>query len=144
METSSVCWLWGQQNKLITEQWQQSDCTQKLGDTILYVTGDALCTKITTEEVGNIEDLRTSYEEADAHIRRHCKHAVHDVTIVITVEDTGIIILRLGVQSSTESAIFVNKSGSTTRTRYVDISEIANAIDNDVCGVCRAGFTGQG
>ena len=119
--------------QFIVDQWQETRKRQILGEKVMYVTSGETCTKITCDEVVEIDELKTSQEEADTRILLHAKHASPDVSsVVIVAEDTDVFILSLAFHDTISCNIFI-KCGTKTRTRYIDVSKVAISVGKDVC-----------
>ena len=99
----------------------------------MYVTCGEICTKITSDGAVDIDELRTTQEEADTRVIFHSKHASSCCTsIIIVAEDTDIIILCLAFQSRINCNLYI-KCGSATHTRYIDITKVAKALGRSLC-----------
>ena len=99
-----------------------------MGGKTMYVTCDNLCFRLTSDDVTEEDDLKTSQEEADTRVIFHAKHAAPNVSSIIMVaEDTGIILLCLAFHKDIHSSVYV-KCGTATRTRYISISNVSAAL----------------
>lgn len=99
----------------------------------MYVTCGASCTKITSDQVVDVVDLRTSHEEADGRLLLHANHASVDVKSVIIIgNDTDIMILCLAFHDSIDCDLFI-RCKSKTRTWFFDVSKTAAALGKEVC-----------
>jgi len=89
--------------KFLVEEWKGPKQRQKLKDKVLYVTCEQFCFKITQEQWNEAKELESSQEEADTRLLLHALHVAESgkyKAIVITAEDTNVLILCLGVNNN--------------------------------------------
>lgn len=92
----------------IADQWKTQPYRDRLGAKIMYVTSGEICTKITRDSTEDINDLRSTHEEADTRLLLHCKHASLEYpSVIIAAEDTDVFILCLAFQHAIECRIFI-------------------------------------
>lgn len=116
----------------LAKMWQEPHVRRTLGEKLLYVTCDDLCYKIHHEEVTEEIELRSTQEEADTRVILHAKHAAaYMSSVIIVADDTDIILLCLAFQHEIDCELFV-KCGTATRTRYIDIKKVSQALGEDV------------
>ena len=117
----------------IVDKWKEPHNRKKLHEKVLYVTCGDLCYRISLDEITEEDNLRTSQEEADTRIILHAKHAAPPMSsIIIVAEDADIIILCLAFQQDIGCDLYV-KCGTATRTRYINIRKVSEALGQDVC-----------
>ena len=81
--------------------------------------------QVTSDDVTEEDDLKTSQEEADTRVIFHAKHAAPNVSSIIMVaEDTDIILLCLAFHKDIHSSVYV-KCGTATRTRYQHLQSVS-------------------
>ncbi|KAK3750403.1 hypothetical protein QZH41_005565 [Actinostola sp. cb2023] len=115
-------------------EWQTDKYRQRLQQKVLYVACEEQCVKITQEQVQVVDDLISTQEEADTRLLLHGAHAAKDryQSVIIVSEDTDVFILCLAFQCEIPSSIYM-KCGTQTRTRYVDITKIAEMLGEETC-----------
>ena len=119
--------------KFVTEQWGTEPYRIRLKDKVLYVTCEDICTKITREAVVEVDELRSSHEEADTRLLLHCKHASSSFhSVIVASEDTDVMMLCLAFHDDIDCNLFI-RCGSSTRTRLVDITKVASALGRNIC-----------
>lgn len=119
------------------DQWQEPCWHQALGEIVMYVTCGETCTKITSDEAVEINELKTSQEEADTRILLHANHALSDVySIVIIAEDTDILVLSLAFHETISCNMFI-KCGTKPCTRYIDVTKVAKSLGKRCATLCQ-------
>ena len=98
---------------------------------VLYVTSEERCRKITGETGEEVPDLCSSQEEADTRLLLHAAQNGHQ-TVVITSEDTDVLVLLLAFSRALNTN-FLQKCGSSTHMKLIDIKKIATVLGNDTC-----------
>lgn len=85
-------------------------------------------------EQNHQEELKSSHEEADTRMLLHANHASQNgyQTIVIVSEDTDVMILCLGCCKKINCPLY-QKSGTQNRIRYINISNLAQLLGDDLC-----------
>ena len=116
------------------DEWKKPIHREKLEDKVLYVTCDKLCFKVTKEQSEEATELKSSQEEADIRLLLHALHAAECgyKSVVITAEDTDVLILCLGFSINIPSPMF-QKCGTKNRTRFIDIKKLSYALGGSVC-----------
>lgn len=86
----------------MVEEWKRPRQREKLEDKVLYVICEQLCFKITKEQWEQATELQSSQEEANTRLLLHALHVAESgyKSVVITAEDTDVLILCLGVTKS--------------------------------------------
>ena len=99
----------------------------------MYLGYDQECWKVTTAAATNEENLSCSHEEADTRVFLHAKSAAENrkEAVVIVCEDTDVFVLGVSCADQFSIPIY-QKRGTQNRTRYVNISNIARILGNDV------------
>ena len=120
--------------KFVVEEWKGPRQREKLKDKVLYVTCEQLCFRIAKEQWEEATELKSSQEEADTHLLLHALHAAECgyKSVVITAEDTDILILCLGVSNIIPCPLY-QKCGTKNRTRFLDISKLKHALGDSIC-----------
>ena len=120
--------------KFLSNQWTDSHRRQRLNETVLYVTCEEDCHKVTRDRAMIEEELHSTQEEADTRLLLHAEHASRSgsKSVVIVSEDTDVFLLCLACQEFL-SADVVLKCGDKNRVRYLDICNLTNAIGRDMC-----------
>jgi len=86
------------------------------------------------KDVKVVVELKCSYGEADTRMLLHATHASQNgyKTTVIVSEDTDVMVLCLGNCKKINCTMYL-KCGSQNRTRYINISTIAELHGDDLC-----------
>ena len=79
-------------------------------------------------------DLKSSQEEADTRILLLALHAAESgyQSIIITAEDTDVMVLSLGMCHKIPSHLF-QKCGTKNRSRFLDITILSRTLGGTVC-----------
>ena len=74
------------------------------------------------------------HEEAHGRLLLHAAHASREgfEAVVICADDTDVFIFCLACRDNIHVSLF-QKCGTQTRTRFVDISNVAASVGTDVC-----------
>ena len=119
--------------EFINDEWKTEPYRCQLENKNLFVTCNDICTKITCKTAVNVEELRSTHEEADTRLLLHSRHASADFTsVIIITEDTDVMVLCLAFQNEIDTNLFL-RCGTSIRTRLIDIKTIANALGRNVC-----------
>jgi len=107
--------------------------TNVLLDKIIFVTYENKCFQITTEKCMKEAQLNSSHEEADTRLLLHALQAAESGSraVVINAEDTDVLILCLGLSSNISCSLY-QKCGTKSRTRYIDISKLSQALGSGI------------
>ena len=97
---------------------------------VLYVTSEEGCWKIIGETVEEVPDLCSS-QEADTRLLLHAAQNGHQ-TVVTTSEDTDVLLLLLAFSRALNTNP-LQKCGSSTRMKLIDIKKIATVLGDDTC-----------
>ena len=86
--------------RFLSEEWLLPVYRNMLHGKVLFITCEETCYRITENECEDIGELRSTHEEADTRLILHAKHAanVGSMSVIITADDTDIMILCLGFQ----------------------------------------------
>lgn len=120
--------------KFLGEDWKGPKQRQKLKDKVLYVPCEQFCFKITQEQWDEAKELESSQEEADTRLLLHALHAAESgkyKAIVITAEDTDVLILCLGVSNNIHCPMY-QKCGPKNRLRFIDITKLRRLLGDRV------------
>jgi len=120
--------------KFLVEDWKGSKQRQKLKDKVLHVTCEQFCFKITQEQWDEAKELESSQEEADTRLLLHALHAAESgkyKAIVITAEDTDVLVLCLGVSNNIHCPMY-QKCGTKNRLRFIDITKLRRLLGDRV------------
>ncbi|MES9881053.1 MAG: hypothetical protein ABW185_09250 [Sedimenticola sp.] len=114
------------------DDWKEKKA--RLGDKVVYVTDEETCYKISRETVEDVEDLKSTHEEADTRLLLHAKHAADAgySSVTIVADDTDIMVLALAFVNIINCKIYM-RCGSKTRTRLIIIDKMAAALGHGVC-----------
>ena len=101
---------------------------------VLFITSEEKCWKITGESVAEVPELASSQEEADTWLLLHASHAAQEghPAVVVVTEDTDVFDLLLSF-CRTMNTIILQKCGSSTRTKLIDITKITTVLGEDTC-----------
>ena len=122
--------------RFVVEEWKTEPYMERLQHQgkVLYVTCEKKYWKIFGDGTEEVQELSSCQEEADTRLLLHAAHAARAgyPAVIVTSEDTDVFILLLAFSSSID-AILLQKCGSQTRTRLVDIRRVAAAVGEGVC-----------
>ena len=118
----------------IVSEWRKAQYRVKLQEKVLYVTVNDKCYRITSHGSEEVPALQCQQEEADGRLLFHAAHADGEGyrAVVICSEDTDVFIMCLAFHDKIEAPLF-QKCGTKTRTRVVDIRNVAATVGIDVC-----------
>ena len=105
--------------KVVVQEWQQQKNRERLADKVLYVTLQEKCYKITSTGSEEVEELKSTHEEADTRLLLHALHAslAGHRSLIIVSDDTDVLVLCLSFSAEIQSQIY-QKSGTQARTKY--------------------------
>lgn len=117
----------------LAKEWQHPQYRALLQSKVLYVTCAESCTKITDTIIENVPELKSSQEEADTRLLLHAQHAAStgNSAVIVVADDTDVFLLCLAFSRQIDASLF-QKCGTTTRTYYVNVNDVANACGSDV------------
>ena len=104
-------------------------------DKKIYLTCEEFCCKLVGDEFVEVAELNSKQEEADTGILLHASHAAnagYHRSVANVSEDTGVLVLCIAFSSQIVSQMY-QKTGTQARTKYINISQIANALGRDIC-----------
>ncbi|EDO28806.1 predicted protein [Nematostella vectensis] len=112
--------------------WQKERYREKLSGKKLFVTNNELCLEISSTGTRIRVNLKSTQEEADTRILLHASHAAKaGYAIVISSEDTDVLVIALSLKSFIASPLFI-KTTKQSRT-YVDVSKVVLVIGVQMC-----------
>ena len=120
------------------KEWQGQKYAKKLGAKQLFVTEGENCIKLSNVGgrivVQDIQDLKSTQEEADTRMLLHASHACNEgfSSILIKSSDTDVKVLAVYFKERIQSRLFI-LSGTKNRSRCVDIGEISNNLGKELC-----------
>ncbi len=120
--------------KFFVEEWKLPQLRQMLQDKRFYVTCEDTCYKMTADEWVEEPALKSTHEEADTRLFLHALHAANagSQAVIITAEDTDIMVLCLAFQKGIPCHIYQKRS-KQNRVQFVDITKLASSIGNNIC-----------
>lgn len=120
--------------KFLVEEWKLPQYREMLHGKVVYTTCEETCYRLTENECEEVVELHFTHEEADTRLLLHALHAANagSKAVVITAEDTDVMVLCLGFQKNITCPIY-QKCGTQNRTRFVDISKVASSLGENVC-----------
>lgn len=119
--------------KSLLEQCKQPECREKLHNKPCYVTSGGTCSCITKNHWEEVEELRSTQEEADTCMFLHAMHASYgNTSVIINAEDTDVIILCIGYREKKKKKSY-QKCGTHNRIRYIEIDKLVHSLGESVC-----------
>ena len=120
--------------EFLVRMWRQEQYRCKLGNKLMYVTVGDECFVITKDGSEEVEDLKSTQEEADGRLLLHTAHAAKNGyrVVVICAEDTDVFVLSLAFSSVIGCQILL-RSGTKNRTNITDIQAIASNLGEQIC-----------
>jgi hypothetical protein len=119
--------------KFLTTDWQKPSLRERLGDTELYVTCEEKCIRITKNGCDEVMCLQSTQEEADTRLLLHAHQAAPNFeSAIIVADDTDVLILGLAFSKDIDCNVYM-KSGTQTRTRFIDVTKLAHVLGESVC-----------
>ena len=98
-------------NKLtsfLAENWKGQRKREKLGHRVMFVTCGDLCLKLIHDSWQEVDELKSSQEEADTRLFLHAKNAADSYPALICVsEDTDVFIICLTLSGDINSNISI-------------------------------------
>ena len=100
----------------------------------ISITSEEKCWKITRESVKEVPELASSQEEADMWLLLHASHTAQEGHRAVTVvtEDTDVFVLLLSFCRTMNTTI-LQKCGSSTRNKLIDVKKITTVLGEDTC-----------
>ena len=123
-------------------EWKQDRYAIKLKNRVIYFVSGQNCTVITSTDGSRtdayeVEDLKSSQEEADSRIILHLHHMAsqisEEITIVIRSPDTDVFILLKYVQTIKQTVLF--DTGVGDKRRLIDVQKVINETGQEICEV---------
>ncbi|KAL2098309.1 hypothetical protein ACEWY4_007516 [Coilia grayii] len=120
--------------QFLVNQWKQEESRAKLQGKQLMTSCGETCYCLSEEAWDIVEELKCSHEEADTRMLFHANHASKNgyETLLVVSEDTDVMILSL-VCCKSINALLCQKAGTQNRTRYINISKLAQCLGEDLC-----------
>ena len=116
--------------EFLQKEWIRNEYAAKLHGNNLFVTHEDKCTRLTSTDglevcATDVWELRCSHEEADTRLLLHATHAEVEghSSVVIRSPDTDVAVIACGLSHQFESRLYF-KTGTKTRSRYVDIDRL--------------------
>ena len=130
--------------KFLLMQWQKEQYGPILGNKTLVVCHGGHCVRITFNQINgtmNVEypqSLQGKHEEADTLLAFHAAYVPGSV--VVRTSDTDVIVILMGMLGRNllegrPLQSIVMDCGSGNKRRYIDITSIANALENKQAGL---------
>lgn len=123
-------------NKLtefLAESWKSENLRNKLCDKTMYIGYGEKRLKLTRNEWEEVEHLRCTHEEADTRLLLHAHHAAQcSASVVVVADDTDVMMICLGVNSSFSNAKLFLRRGTKSRVRIVDITKLSQSLGKEV------------
>ena len=87
--------------RFLVNEWQKAPLRENLNDTVLYVTCEEKCYKLTKEASEVETDLECFQEEADTRLLLHALHAAESgiENVVINADDSDVLVIAFGTSS---------------------------------------------
>lgn len=121
--------------RFLKESWSENSMAPILGSKVVHITYEECCYKIEVinEEVKitEIEDLRSSHEEADSRMIAHLTSIPAPSTVVVRTCDTDVLVIAVGNVSKLSKNIHVYLEmgiQSKNNLKFVDINALAKKI----------------
>lgn len=120
--------------QVVVEEWKHAKNREKIAGKDVYVTVKEKCYKITQSGSEEIEELRTTQEEADTRLIFHAKHAAKAgyQCLTIVADDTDVLVLATAFASDIQCQMY-QKRGTRARTKYTDITKLAHVLGENNC-----------
>lgn len=120
--------------QFFVDQWKLAESRAMLQDKQFITTCGETCYCLNEEGWNTVEELKCSHEEADTRMLLHASHASHNgyQTLLIVSEDTDVMMLSLACCKRI-NALLYQKTGTQNRTRYMNISNLAQCLGEDLC-----------
>ena len=111
--------------QFLTKEWKQDHHVKRLLGTVLYVTCEEACYKISSQCCEYVPELKSFQEEAGTRILLHVMHAVRSgfETILVVADDTDVLLLLSAFKKDITASLYL-KSVTATRTIYIDIQKM--------------------
>ena len=120
----------------INAQWKEPRCRKRLQENmvVMYVTCGITCFRLTSDDTVEVKELCSTQEEADTRMLLHAHHiADHKYqSVIISSMDTDVRILCIAFCKDISVPMY-QKSGTDTRTTFVDIRAAAAALGVNMC-----------
>jgi hypothetical protein len=89
------------------DNWKEKQ--EQMSNKVLYVTYGDKCLRICKDHTEEVEDLKTTHEEADTRLLLHTHHAAVSgfKSVILVVEDTDVLVLSLAFTNSINCDIYM-------------------------------------
>ena len=106
----------------LVREWKTTKYKKRLGNKTLFLTCEDKCYKITGNSTLEVDELRSTHEEADGRLLLHANHAAKEgyQAVLICSVDTDVFILCLAFQKHIKVPL-LQKCGSKNRTKLLVI-----------------------
>ena len=126
-------------SEFLLQEWIRPEYAKRLHHRLFYVTHDAKCTLLTSSDgvavtAQCVADLECCHEDAATRLLLHAAHAamMGHASVVIRSPDTDATILACSLCSGIPARIFF-RTGTKTRSRFIDIRAVRNSVSENVC-----------
>ena len=126
-------------SEFLVKEWVRPEYARKLHNRFFFVTHGTTCTLLTSTDgiavtAAEVPDLECSHEEADTRLLLHATHAGMNgfTSVVIRSPDTDVAILAFALSPDIAARVFF-RTGTKTRSRYVDIQAVRGHLGEGVC-----------
>ena len=126
----------------VVPEWKKEEYRLKIGSKDVFVIDGEKVFKINQNEVSQIEELESNYEEADTRMVLHANHASSTYEkIMISSPDTDVFVICLSVHHLIDANIYFLTGVKSTR-RIIDITAVAENIykSMNVCDASKQSF----
>ena len=126
-------------SEFLVKEWVRPEYARKLHNRFFFVTHGTTCTLLTSTDgiavtAAEVSDFECSHEEADTRLLLHAAHAGMNgfTSVVIRSPETDVAILACALSPDIAARVFF-RTGTKTRSRYVDIQAVRGHLDEGVC-----------
>ena len=99
---------------------------------MLFATTDEHCYKITRNKSENVEELKSSQEEADTRMLLYAKHAAANFeTVTVVADDTDVLILAIALNHLIGCTLII-RCGKSNNIRLINTNKMATNFGQDV------------
>ena len=125
--------------QLLTNEWKSDKFAPKLHGRQIFVVHGERCWLLTSDDgittiSHEVQELRSSHEEADTRIILHMLHADHNEgseTIVVRSPDTDVFMLLIKYASRMKKNLIMD-TGHSNKRRLIDVKSIAQELGQDL------------
>eukprot|EP00794_Sanderia_malayensis_P019746 gene19746-21683_t len=115
--------------QFLAKEWRQESYRNRLAGKTMFIGYDTECWKLTESTAQEATELRCAHEEADTRLLLHAKNAAEEgcEAVIIVSEDTDVFVLAVANRYGIQATMY-QKRGTQARSRYVNITSIADAL----------------